>query len=167
MIQINGNLLDASLVRSGDRLTLGMTGDQPIDELLAMLNPEIAPEIRVLDDEGGTAAIYRGHALTAVTIMPGEPRANHRDLAGAAHRAERRGQAARGSGTAENHRRGARGGALWRWPTWRRRAGRSARRARAALIELAEMMTADNNGGEGTDNGGDLSAADQSGKTDA
>lgn len=38
--------------------------------------------------------------------------------------------------------------------------------SQAALIELAEMMTADN-GGEGTDNGGDLSAADQSGKTDA
>lgn len=39
--------------------------------------------------------------------------------------------------------------------------------SQAALIELAEMMTADNNGGEGTDNGGDLSAADQSGKTNA
>ena len=39
--------------------------------------------------------------------------------------------------------------------------------SQAALIELAEMMTADNNGGEGTDNGGDLSAADQSGKADA
>ena len=74
MIQINGNLLDTSLVRAGDKLTLGLTGNQPIDELLAMLNPETAPEIRVLDDEGGTAAIYRGHALTAVTIEPGEPR---------------------------------------------------------------------------------------------
>ena len=38
--------------------------------------------------------------------------------------------------------------------------------SQAALIELAEMMTADN-GGEGTDNGGDLSAADQGGKTNA
>ena len=71
MLKINENFLDASLVRAGDKLTLGLTGDQPIDELLAMLNPETAPEIRVLDDEGGTVAIYRSHALTAVTIVPG------------------------------------------------------------------------------------------------
>lgn len=118
MIQINGNLLVASLVRAGDKLTLGLTGNQPIDELLAMLNPATAPEIRVLDDAGGTVAIYRGHALTAVTIVPGEPR-------------------------------------------------RITATLQVQPIELAEMMTADNNGGEGTDNGGDLSAADQSGKADA
>ena len=102
MLKINENFLDASLVRAGDKLTLGLTGDQPIEELLAMLNPETAPEIRVLDDEGGTVAIYRGHALTAVTIEPGEPRRITATL---------QVQPIEQSDTAENHRRGARGGA--------------------------------------------------------
>ena len=165
MIQINGNLLDASLVRSGDRLTLGMTGDQPIDELLAMLNPETAPEIRVLDDEGGTAAIYRGHALTAVTIMPGEPRRITATLqvqpieqsdADKLHE-----ELARLKTIVEEHE-----AALVEVADVAAESKQIGEESQAALIELADMMTADN-GGEGTDNGGDLSAADQSGKTDA
>lgn len=165
MIQINGNLLDASLVRSGDRLTLGMTGDQPVEELLAMLNPETAPEIRVLDDEGGTAAIYRGHALTAVTIEPGEPRRITATLqvqpieqsdADKLHE-----ELARLKTIVEEHE-----AALVEVADVAAESRQIGEESQAALIELAEMMTADN-GGEGTDNGGDLSAADQSGKADA
>ena len=165
MIQINGNLLDASLVRAGDKLTLGMTGDQPVDELLAMLNPATAPEIRVLDDEGGTAAIYRGHALTAVTIEPGEPRRITATLqvqpieqsdADKLHE-----ELARLKNIVEEHE-----AALVEVADVAAESRQIGEESQAALIELAEMMTAEN-GGEGTDNGGDLSAADQSGKTDA
>ena len=166
MIQINGNLLDASLVRSGDRLTLGMTGDQPVEELLAMLNPETAPEIRVLDDEGGTAAIYRGHALTAMTIEPGEPRRITATLqvqpieqsdADKLHEELERLQT-----IVEEHE-----AALVEVADVAAESRQIGEESQAALIELAEMMTADNNGGEGTDNGGDLSAADQGGKANA
>lgn len=165
MIQINGNLMDASLVRSGDRLTLGLTGDQPIDELLAMLNPETAPEIRVLDDEGGTVSIYRGHALTAVTIEPGEPRRITATLqvqpieqsdADKLHE-----ELARLKTIVEEHE-----AALVEVADVAAESRQIGEESQAALIELAEMMTADN-GGEGADNGGDLSAADQSGKADA
>lgn len=153
MIQINGNLLDASLVRAGDKLTLGLIGDQPIDELLAMLNPETAPEIRVLDDEGGTAAIYRGHALTAVTIEPGEPRRITATL---------QVQPIEQSDADKLHE-----AALVEVADVAAESRQIGEESQAALIELAEMMTADDNGGEGTDNGGDLSAADQGGKADA
>ena len=153
MIQINGNLLVASLVRAGDKLTLGLTGDQPIDELLAMLNPATAPEIRVLDDAGGTVAIYRGHALTAVTIVPGEPRRITATL---------QVQPIEQSDADKLHE-----AALVEVADVAAEGRQIGEESQAALIELAEMMTADNNGGEGTDNGGDLSAADQSGKADA
>lgn len=165
MIQINGNLLDASLVRSGDKLTLGMTGDQPVEELLAMLNPATAPEIRVLDDAGGTVAIYRGHALTAVTIVPGEPRRITATLqvqpieqsdADKLHE-----ELARLKTIVEEHE-----AALVEVADVAAEGRQIGEESQAALIELAEMMTADN-GGERTDNGGDLSAADQSGKADA
>ena len=165
MIQINENFLDASLVRAGDKLTLGLTGDQPIDELLAMLN-QTAPEIRVLDDEGGTAAIYRGHALTAVTIEPGEPRRITATLqvqpieqsdADKLHE-----ELARLKTIVEEHE-----AALVEVADVAAESKQIGEESQAALIELAEMMTVDNNGGEGTDNGGDLSAADQSGKADA
>lgn len=165
MIQINGNLLDASLVRAGDKLTLGLIGDQPVDELLAMLNPETAPEIRVLDDEGGTVSIYRGHALTAVTIIPGEPRRITATLqvqpieqsdADKLHE-----ELARLKTIVEEHE-----AALVEVADVAAESKQIGEESQAALIELADMMTADN-GGEGTDNGGDLSAADQSGKADA
>ena len=166
MIQINENFLDASLVRSGDKLTLGLTGDQPLEELLAMLNPETAPEIRVLDDEGGTVAIYRGHALTAVTIEPGEPRRITATLqvqpieqSDADKLYE---ELARLKTIVEEHE-----AALVEVADVAAESKQIGEESQAALIELADMMTADNNGGEGTDNGGDLSAADQSGKTDA
>ena len=165
MLKINGNLLDASLVRSGDKLTLGMTGNQPVDELLAMLNPETAPEIRVLDDEGGTAAIYRGHALTAVTIELGEPRRITATLqvqpieqsdADKLHE-----ELARLKTIVAEHE-----AALVEVADVAAESRQIGEESQAALIELAEMMTADN-GGEGTDNGGDLSAADQSGQAEA
>ena len=166
MLKINENFLDASLVRAGDKLTLGLTGDQPIEELLAMLNPETAPEIRVLDDEGGTVAIYRGHALTAVTIMPGEPRRITATLqvqpieqsdADKLHE-----ELAQLKTIVEEHE-----AALVEVADVAAESRQIGEESQAALIELAEMMTADNNGGEGTDNGGDLSAADQGGKTNA
>lgn len=165
MLKINENFLDASLVRAGDKLTLGLTGDQPIDELLAMLNPETAPEIRVLDDEGGTVSIYRGHALTAVTIIPGEPRRITATLqvqpieqsdADKLHE-----ELARLKTIVEEHE-----AALVEVADVAAESKQIGEESQAALIELADMMTADN-GGEGTDNGGDLSAADQSGKADA
>ena len=165
MLKINENFLDASLVRAGDKLTLGLTGDQPIDELLAMLNPETAPEIRVLDDEGGTVAIYRGHALTAVTIEPGEPRRITATLqvqpieqsdADKLHE-----ELARLKTIVEEHE-----AALVEVADVAAESRQIGEESQAALIELAEMMTADN-GGEGTGNGGDLSAADQGGKTNA
>ena len=165
MLKINGNLLDASLVRSGDKLTLGMTGNQPVDELLAMLNPETAPEIRVLDDEGGTAAIYRGHALTAVTIELGEPRRITATLqvqpieqsdADKLHE-----ELARLKTIVAEHE-----AALVEVADVAAESRQIGEESQVALIELAEMMTADN-GGEGTDNGGDLSAADQSGQAEA
>ena len=165
MIQINGNLLDASLVRSGDRLTLGLTGDQPVEELLAMLNPETAPEIRVLDDEGGTAAIYRGHALTAMTIEPGEPRRITATLQvqpiEQSDADKLREELARLKTIVEEHE-----AALVEVADVAAESRQIGEESQAALIELAEMMTADN-GGEGTDNGGDLSAADQSGQAEA
>ena len=165
MIQINGNLLVASLVRAGDRLTLGLTGDQPIDELLAMLNPETAPEIRVLDDEGGTVSIYRGHALTAVTIIPGEPRRITATLQvqpiEQSDADKLREELARLKTIVEEHE-----AALVEVADVAAESKQIGEESQAALIELADMMTADN-GGEGTDNGGDLSAADQSGKADA
>ncbi len=163
MIQINGNLLDASLVRSGDKLTLGMTGDQPVEE--AMLNPETAPEIRVLDDEGGTVAIYRGHALTAMTIEPGEPRRITATLqvqpieqsdADKLHE-----ELARLKTIVAEHET-----ALVEVADVAAESKQIGEESQAALIELAEMMTVDN-GGEGTDNGGDLSAADQGGQAEA
>lgn len=165
MLKINGNLLDASLVRSGDKLTLGMTGDQPVDELLAMLNPATAPEIRVLDDEGGTAAIYRSHVLTAVTIEPGEPRRITATLqvqpieqsdADKLHE-----ELARLKTIVEEHE-----AALVEVADVAAESRQIGEESQAALIELAEMMTSDN-GGEETDNGGDLSAADQGGKANA
>lgn len=166
MIQINENFLDASLVRAGDKLTLGLTGDQPIDELLAMLNPATAPEIRVLDDEGGTVAIYRSHVLTAVTIEPGEPRRITATLqvqpieqsdVDKLHE-----ELARLQTIVEEHE-----AALVEVADVAAESGQIGEESQAALIELAEMMTADNNGGEETDNGGDLSAADQGGKANA
>lgn len=165
MIQINGNLLDALLVRAGDKLTLGMTSEQPIDELLAMLAPEVAPEIRVLDDAGQTMAIYRNHALTAVTIEPGELRRITATLqvqpieqsdADKLHE-----ELARLKTIVEEHE-----AALVEVADVAAESRQIGEESQAALIELAEMMTADN-GGEGTDNGGDLSAADQGGKADA
>ena len=165
MIQINGNLVDASLVRAGDKLTLGMTSEQPIDELLAMLNPEAAPEIRVLDDAGQTMAIYRNHALTAVTIAPGELQRITATLqvqpieqsdADKLHE-----ELARLKTIVAEHE-----AALVEVADVAAESRQIGEESQAALIELAEMMTADN-GGEGTDNGGDLSAADQGGKADA
>lgn len=147
------------------KLTLGMTGDQPVEELLAMLNPETAPEIRVLDDEGGTVAIYRGHALTAVTIEPGEPRRITATLqvqpieqndADKLHE-----ELARLKTIVEEHE-----AALVEVADVAAESKQIGEESQAALIELAEMMTVDN-GGEGTDNGGDLSAADQSGQAEA
>lgn len=118
-----------------------------------MLNPETAPEIRVLDDEGGTAAIYRGHALTAVTIEPGEPRRITATL---------QVQPIEQSDADKLHE-----AALVEVADVAAESRQIGEESQAALIELAEMMTADDNGGEGTDNGGDLSAADQGGKADA
>ena len=165
MLKINENFLDASLVRAGDKLTLGLTGDQPIDELLAMLAPEVALEIRVLDDEGGTVAIYRGHALTAVTIEPGEPRRITATLQvqpiEQSDAEKLHDELTRLKTIVAEHE-----AALVEVADVAAESRQIGEESQAALIELAEMMTADN-GGERTDNGGDLSAADQSGKADA
>lgn len=68
MIKINGTLLDASLMRSGDTLTVSMPSDMTLDALAALMDPGSAPEVRVLDEGGLTAAIYRNHAITSLTV---------------------------------------------------------------------------------------------------
>ena len=165
MLKINENFLDASLVRAGDKLTLGLTGDQPLEELLAMLNPETAPEIRVLDDAGQTMAIYRNHALTAVTIEPGEPRRITATLQvqpiEQSDAEKLHDELTRLKTIVAEHE-----AALVEVADVAAESRQIGEESQAALIELAEMMTADNNGGEETDNGGDLSAADQGGKAD-
>ncbi len=68
MIRIGDTLLDATLTRSGDTLTVSMVSDMTLDALAALLDPGSAPEIRVLGEDGETAAIYQNHAVTALTI---------------------------------------------------------------------------------------------------
>lgn len=72
MIKINDILLDASLMLSGDTLTLSMVRDMPgegtLDELRKLLAPESAPQVRVLDEQGMTTAIYQNHAVTSLTL---------------------------------------------------------------------------------------------------
>ncbi len=68
MIKIGSTLLEASLTRSGDTLSISMVGGMTLDALAALLDPGSAPEIRVLDEDGETAAIYQNHAVTALTV---------------------------------------------------------------------------------------------------
>ncbi len=68
MIRIGETLLDASLTRSGDTLTVSMVSDMALDALAALLDPGSAPNIRVLGEDGMTMAIYGNHAVTALTI---------------------------------------------------------------------------------------------------
>lgn len=166
MIQINGNLLNTSLVRAGDKLTLSMTSEQPIDELLAMLAPEAAPEIRVLNDAGQTMAIYRNHALTAVTIEPGEPRRITATLQvqpiEQSDADKLREELARLKNIVEEHE-----AALVEVADVAAEGKQLGEESQAALIELADLMTANDDGEEENDNGSDLSAANQSGEADA
>lgn len=68
MIKIGDTLLDASLTRSSDTLTISMVGSMTLDALAALLEPASAPEVRVLSDAGETTAIYKNHAVTALII---------------------------------------------------------------------------------------------------
>ncbi len=68
MIRIGNTLLDATLTRSGDVLTISMVSDMTLDALAALLAPGSAPNIRVLGEDGATTAIYQNHAVTALTV---------------------------------------------------------------------------------------------------
>lgn len=58
-IKINDKQLDATLSKTGDRLTLTLTDtDLKLDELAALFDPGAATEVRVVDDAGLTTAIY-------------------------------------------------------------------------------------------------------------
>ncbi len=75
MIKIGSTLLDATLTRSGDTLSISMVGGMTLDALAALLDPGSAPEIRVLGEDGETSAIYQNHAVTALTVeVVGEAR---------------------------------------------------------------------------------------------
>lgn len=67
-IKINDTQLEATLAQTGDRLTLTLNTALPLDELAALFAPGSAPEIRVLDDGGLTAAIYSNRKIVEVAV---------------------------------------------------------------------------------------------------
>ena len=75
-IKINNTQLEAAITQSGDRLTLTLTQTAlPLNELAALFAPGTAPEVRVLDDAGLTAAIYSNRKIIELAVrIDGEDR---------------------------------------------------------------------------------------------
>lgn len=73
-VQIAGNELDATIMQTGDLLTLAYASDMTLDALASMYDAAAAPEIRVLAEDGTTAALYQNHAVVRLTVLPGSMR---------------------------------------------------------------------------------------------
>ena len=74
-IKINDTQFEATLAQTSDRLTLTLNTAQTLDELAALFAPGTAPEVRVLDYEGLTAAIYSNRKIVEVAVrIDGEDR---------------------------------------------------------------------------------------------
>ena len=72
-IQINDTtyLADGITVR-GEALSIRMPrGDWTLETLMEALAPGSAPQVRVLDEEGVTTAIYAAHAVTELALIQG------------------------------------------------------------------------------------------------
>ncbi len=67
-IKINDTQFEATLAQTGERLTLTLNTVLPLDELAALFVPGTAPEVRVLDDGGLTAAIYSNRKIIEVAV---------------------------------------------------------------------------------------------------
>lgn len=68
-IRIGDTQLESALAQSGDRLTLTLPNTAlPLDELAALFAPGTAPEVRVLDDAGLTAAIYSNRKIVELAV---------------------------------------------------------------------------------------------------
>lgn len=64
-----------SLATRGEALTIQMPrGDWTLDGLLAAIAPGSAPQVRVLDEDGVTTAIYAAHAVTELAYTAGGAR---------------------------------------------------------------------------------------------
>lgn len=76
-IKVGDTQLESALAQSGDRLTLTISTALSLNELAALFEPGTAPEVRVLDDAGLTAAIYSNRKIIelAVSIDGAERRA--------------------------------------------------------------------------------------------
>ena len=67
-IKINDTQFEATLAQSGERLTLTVHTALPLDELAALFALGTAPEVRVLDNDGLTAAIYSNRKIIEVAV---------------------------------------------------------------------------------------------------
>ncbi|MED9821499.1 MAG: hypothetical protein U0J65_05655 [Christensenellales bacterium] len=73
-IRVAGNELDATIMQTGDLLTLAYASDMTLDALASMYDAAAAPEIRVLAEDGTTASLYQNHAVVRLTVLPGAMR---------------------------------------------------------------------------------------------
>lgn len=72
-IQINDTTYPADgITVRGEALSIQLRQDgRTLEELLAALAPGSAPQVRVLDEEGVTTAIYAAHAVTELALIQG------------------------------------------------------------------------------------------------
>lgn len=68
-IKINGTVIEnVSLTVSPNLLGMNFETDMSLEELAVLFDAETAPEIRVLDINGNTTAMYKNHKLTTLQL---------------------------------------------------------------------------------------------------